>query len=166
MTSVPERIELVEIVAPGELPGLGDPDDQVHLPFDRRQKSRQRLRLESGTEAALFLPADASLGHGDRLRSSDGRTVRVVAADEDVAAARTADPRLFARACYHLGNRHVPLQIGDGWVRFQADHVLEAMLVRLGLEVLHESAPFEPERGAYHSRAHAHGPSHAHRGTG
>ena len=88
-------------------------------------------------------------------------TKEVRAAEEEVAVVSTEDPWLFARACYHLGNRHVPLQIGDSWLRFQRDHVLEEMVRTLGLAVRHESAPFEPEGGAYGGhRGHEHGHSH------
>jgi urease accessory protein len=66
---------------------------------------------------------------------------------------RTADLRWLARAAYHLGNRHVALQIGEGWLRYKHDHVLDEMLHGLGLKVAVEQAPFEPEAGAYHSGA-------------
>ena len=65
----------------------------------------------------------------------------------------------MARACYHLGNRHVALQIGEGWVRYQHDHVFDAMVTGLGLNVIVEQAPFEPEAGAY-SQGHAHHHDH------
>ena len=61
----------------------------------------------------------------------------------------TDDPKALARAAYHLGNRHVPVQVGDGWLRYLADHVLDDMLRGLGLEPKSEQAPFEPESGAY-----------------
>jgi urease accessory protein len=141
-------IELIEKVQ-----GNGEADDTVTLPFDLRQKSRQRLRLDSGDEAALFLPPGTSLEDGDRLLTADGTTVRVIAADEDVSTARTDDPLRLARACYHLGNRHVPLQVGSGWARYQHDHVLDEMVRGLGLTVIHETSRFEPERGAYRSAA-------------
>ena len=63
---------------------------------------------------------------------------------------------LIARACYHLGNRHVPLQITQYWVRYAHDHVLDAMIRDLGLLVDHEEAPFEPESGAYSGGGHHH----------
>jgi urease accessory protein len=84
--------------------------------------------------------------------------VRVCAAPEAVTTAHAGDPLGLARASYHLGNRHVPLQVGPGWVRYQRDHVLDDMVRGLGLRVVHESARFEPERGAYHG--HAHPPHH------
>jgi urease accessory protein len=144
-------IELIE-----KLQGGGEADDTLTLPYEPRQKSRQRLHLDSGREAALLLPPGTRLDDGDRLRAADGMTVRVSAATEAVTTARTDDPLRLARACYHLGNRHVPLQIGPGWIRYQPDHVLDEMVRGLGLAVIHESARFEPERGAYHGHAHPH----------
>jgi urease accessory protein len=71
----------------------------------------------------------------------------------------------MARVCYHLGNRHVPLQIEPEWVRYQHDHVLDEMVIGLGAEVTSETAAFEPEAGAYggSSSGHSHaGHSHGH----
>jgi urease accessory protein len=131
-------------------------NDTLTLSYEQRQKMRQRVRLDSGQTAALVLPSGAPLEHGDRLRAIDGTVVEIAAAAEEVSTARTDDPLRLARACYHLGNRHVPLQVGPGWVRFQPDHVLEDMVENLGLAVTHGTARFEPERGAYHGQTHVH----------
>lgn len=131
-------------------------DERLVLPFDRRQKSRLRVRLESGAEAGLFLERGSILRDGDRLRASDGRTVLVVAADEPVMRVTADTPHDLMRAAYHLGNRHVPLQLGDGWLRLEQDHVLRDMLLGLGVRVADELAPFEPEAGAY-GGGHRHG---------
>lgn len=119
------------------------------LPFDLRQKSRLRANLDNGAEVGLMLPRGTILRGGDQLRAEDGTVIRVQAAHETVSTVHVSDARLFACACYHLGNRHVPLQIGDGWLRYQHDHVLDEMLHGLGLSVACEQAPFEPEAGAY-----------------
>jgi urease accessory protein len=140
----------------------GAVDDTITLPYALRQRSRQRVRLDSGREAALMLPPSTQLADGDRLRAVDGTAVRVSAAVEDVSTARTDDPLRLARACYHLGNRHVALQIGAGFVRYQPDHVLDDMVRGLGLTVTREATPFEPERGAYQSQPHGHGHAHGH----
>lgn len=134
-------------------------EDTLTLPYADRQKSRQRVRLDTGRDAGVFLRPGAVLRDGDVLCSEDGVRVRIRAAPETVSTAETADPRLFARACYHLGNRHVALQIGEGWLRYRHDHVLNDMLRGLGLAVRVEEAPFEPEVGAYgaHASHHAHG---------
>ncbi|MEX2481585.1 MAG: urease accessory protein UreE [Gammaproteobacteria bacterium] len=157
-------IELIEKVH-----GIAAVQDSVTLPFAARQRSRQRVVLDSGTAAGIVLEPGTALDHGDLLRAADGTAVRVQAAAEAVMTARTADPLRLARACYHLGNRHVALQVGPGWVRFQPDHVLEEMLAGLGLSVVQESVVFEPERGAYggHGHGHGHGRHHEHeRGDG
>ena len=111
------------------------------------------------------MPRGEILCDGDRLETEDGRCVGVVAAAENVAVARSEDVSQLARACYHLGNRHVALQIEADSVRFQPDHVLEDMLRQLGLSVRHETLPFQPEPGAYgrggHSHAHSHDRGHA-----
>jgi urease accessory protein len=98
---------------------------------------------------------------GDRLLADDGRVIEVHAAPETVSTVRTDDRLMLERACYHLGNRHVPLEIGPGWLRYQHDHVLDDMLAGFGLAVVVEHAPFEPEGGAYVSASNAHA-SHAH----
>ena len=131
------------------------------LPFEKRQKSRLRVSLDNDQEAALILERGSVMRHGELLQADNGLIVEIRAADEEVAVVSTEDAFLFARACYHLGNRHVPLQIGEGWLRIQRDHVLENMVQSLGLTVSHQLAPFEPESGAYsghsnHSHSHSH----------
>jgi urease accessory protein len=122
---------------------------QLRLPFDARQKSRLRTKLVSGEEAALMLPRGELLRGGDLVVASDGRVIEVVAEVERLLHVECADATALARAAYHLGNRHVPVQVGDGFLRLAADHVLEEMLVGLGAKVTAVDAPFEPEAGAY-----------------
>jgi len=133
--------------------------DTLTLPFDLRQKSRQRARLDSGEEVGLMLARGRVLRGGDRLLASDLRVVLVQAQAEDVSTVPSQDAHALARAAYHLGNRHVPVQIGDGWLRYLHDHVLDDMVRALGLPVAFHHAPFEPEAGAY---GHAHGHGHEH----
>lgn len=133
----------------------------VTLDVDRRIKSRLRMTLDDGREAGLMLERGHLLRGGELLADAQGmQVVRVLAAPEQVSTARCADPLLLARAAYHLGNRHVPLQIEAGFLRYQHDHVLDEMLRGLGLTVLVEQAPFEPEAGAYQNAPHAHGHDH------
>lgn len=135
------------------------------LPFELRQKSRLRAELTDGTEVGLMLPRGHLLRGGDCLRAEDGSVVRIEAAKEEVSTVHNDDARMLARVSYHLGNRHVPLQVGDNWVRYQHDHVLDGMVRGLGLTVSFESAPFEPEGGAYGSHSHTdneHSHSHSH----
>lgn len=129
-------------------------DDVVTLSFEYRQKSRLLSQTDKGTKIGIFLPRGQTLRHGFVLTGHDDYRVRVNAAAEPLSVVRTDDALLFARACYHLGNRHIPLQIQPGELRFLTDHVLDQMLVGLGLTVNHESLPFEPEHGAYHSHGH------------
>ena len=126
------------------------------LPLDRRVRSRQRVELDDGREAGLFLSRGEVLRDGDLLGNADGLVVRVRAADEPVSEVRCDAPLLLARACYHLGNRHVALQIEPGRLRYQHDHVLDEMLRGLGLQPVCIAAPFEPEPGAYGGAAHPH----------
>jgi urease accessory protein len=126
------------------------------LPLESRIKSRQRVTLDDGREAGLFLPRGSSLRDGDCLLAEDGTAVRVKAAPETVSQVRCDDPLQLARACYHLGNRHVALQIEAGLLRYQHDHVLDEMLQGLGLTVKVCQAPFEPEPGAYGGHGHSH----------
>jgi urease accessory protein len=144
------------------------PDARLVLPFGMRSRSRFRAQLVGGEEVGVILTRGQILRGGDQLLAPDGRVIEVVAAEEDVSTVRTADVRWLARAAYHLGNRHVALQIGEGWLRYSHDHVLDEMLHGLGLKVTVEQACFEPEAGAYHTgadsvRAHEHSDTHTHR---
>jgi urease accessory protein len=130
-------------------------DYDVELPFELRQRCRFRVTLASGDNIAIMLPRGTTIHDGDVLSNDEGAVLKVLAAKEQVSTFSIADPVLFARACYHLGNRHVPLQIGDGWARYQTDHVLDDMLKQLGISVQHIEASFEPEAGAYHKHHHA-----------
>ena len=141
--------------------GQGPATARLTLPFELRQRSRLLAALDSGEEVGLIMPRGTVLRGGDRLQSSDGRLVEVVAAPEELSVVRSSDARQLARAAYHLGNRHVALQITADSVRYQHDHVLDDMLRGMGLAVSVELLPFEPEAGAYAS-AHAHGDAHAH----
>jgi urease accessory protein len=154
---------LIEQHAPGESKAT----ERLMLPFELRCKCRLRTRLESGEDVGLFLARGTVLRDGDRLLGADGRIVEVVAAPEAVMDARADDALLLARAAYHLGNRHVPLQIRAGLLRFGRDHVLAEMLRGLGLDVSETRAPFEPESGAYGGHAgHAHPHGHSAEGEG
>jgi urease accessory protein len=128
---------------------VAEPYGELVLPFDLRIRSRLRTRVASGEEAVLKTERGAVLRGGEFLKSEDGRVVRVSAAPEKVMHITCADQFELTRAAYHLGNRHVPVQIGDGFLRIAADHVLCDMLLGLGAKVKEMEAPFEPESGAY-----------------
>lgn len=145
------------------LPSAEAPADvRLVLPFQLRNKSRLRTALENGEEVGLILERGSILRGGDLLLADDGRVVEVVAEPESVSTVRAPDAVALCRASYHLGNRHVALQIGDGWVRYQHDHVLDEMVRGLGLDVTLERAPFEPEAGAYGGHSHSALAPHAH----
>jgi urease accessory protein len=147
MRTLTEHIEAAQII-----------HTTLTLSFVARQKSRQRVRLDNGEDAALLLPRGTQLRDGDLLGCADAAfVVQVRAAPEQVSHVQTGDPRLLARCCYHLGNRHVPVQIGDHWLRYLQDSVLDELIRGLGLQVQPQLAPFEPEAGAY---AHGAAPHH------
>ena len=93
---------------------------------------------------------------GDSLVSDEGSIVHIVAACERVSTVASDDAEILVKAAYHLGNRHVSVQIGLGWLRYLQDHVLDSMLQELGLEPNEHWAPFEPESGAYSAHSHSH----------
>lgn len=131
-------------------------DDYLALPFYLRQKSRQRVTLASGREAGLKLVRGSILRDGEYLVASDQTVVKVIASPQLVYQVVADTPFNLMRAAYHLGNRHVPLQIGDGWLRLEEDYVLKEMLLGLGMSVTEKMSPFEPEAGAY-GGGHRHG---------
>ncbi len=153
-------IRLIEVTTQA-----GPIDTSLTLPLESRSRSRLRVTLDDGREAGLLLPRGTSLRHGDRLRSDEGLVVEVRAAPETLSRVECSDPLLLARACYHLGNRHVALQIEPGRVSYLHDHVLDQMVAGLGLRVAVAQVSFEPEPGAYGGHSHAHGEAgvHAHR---
>lgn len=127
----------------------------LSLTADERTRSRHRFTTVDGTELQLILPRGTQLRDGDLLSTENGDAlVRVLARPEPVLTVRTADPDALARAAYHLGNRHVALELGSGYLRLSPDSVLAEMLTQLGLKVIEEIAPFQPEAGAYAGHTH------------
>jgi urease accessory protein len=120
--------------------------ERLELPFELRQKSRLRARLASGEEVGLMLARGTVMRGGDIVKTIDGRELEIVAAKEKLLHIESDE---LARVAYHLGNRHVPVQLGEGFVRIAEDHVLEELAKKLGARVAHVEAPFEPEGGAY-----------------
>lgn len=140
--------------------------DRLSLPYDLRKRGRFKALTDGGHEVGLFIERGQVLQDGDLLRTECDQVIQIVAEPEAVVTAHTANWHAFARVCYHLGNRHVPLQIGDRWLRFQSDHVLLELAERYGLCAIEEFAPFSPENGAYgdlggHSAHAGHGHNHA-----
>ncbi|MBL4826362.1 MAG: urease accessory protein UreE [Spongiibacteraceae bacterium] len=132
-------------------------DEVLILDHLQRKKGRQKVTAQSGHVIALFLERGKTLLIGEVLRSVCGRCIRIDGAKESVVTASSLENRLLTRSAYHLGNRHAIVQLGDGWLRFKYDHVLEALMQRFGLSTCRESVVFEPEEGAYSSApAHSH----------
>ncbi|HTV17614.1 MAG TPA: urease accessory protein UreE [Polyangiaceae bacterium] len=130
--------------------------DRLTLPFELRQKSRLVAKLDSGQPIALALPRGHILRHGALLGTDGGALIQVCSAPEELSVVTSRDATELARAAYHLGNRHVPLQILPGALSYQHDHVLDDMLRGLGLEPSFAEQPFEPEAGAYGRGGHHH----------
>ncbi|HKP64406.1 MAG TPA: urease accessory protein UreE [Polyangiales bacterium] len=138
------------------------PTDTLRLVYDDRKKSRVRVWSELGREVAVLLSRGSALRDGDLLAANSGEVLLVRAKPETVSEAWSSDWALLTRAAYHLGNRHVALQIEPGVLRYQHDHVLDGMLEGMGLGVRVVERAFEPEGGAYGAAGSAHGHGHKH----
>lgn len=142
----------------------------VELEWDVRQKSRFDATDSLGRALGVFLPRGSVVRGGDVLVAEDGSLVRVIAAAQPVlqvtACAEHGSPLDLLRAAYHLGNRHVGLELQPERLQLEPDHVLAEMLRAMHLTVTETTAAFEPEAGAYaaggHAHAHAHGHDHHH----
>jgi urease accessory protein len=144
-------LKLTEVSAKESASADSPCDDSITLPYEARQKSRLLSQTDKGTTVGVFLPRGQVLRRGLVLTGPDHYQVKVDAAPESLSVVRTNDTLQFAKACYHLGNRHVPLQILPEELRYLTDHVLDKMLLGFGLNVTYEILPFEPEHGAYHA---------------
>lgn len=133
----------------------GAVDDAVVLPFELRQKTRLRTVSREGRDTGIFIERGTVLRGGDLLRSACGLVVEVIAEPESLMEVRSNDPLVLARLAYHLGNRHVHVQIGSGFLRTPDDYVLRDMLLQLGAQVESVMAPFDAESGAYGGHHHA-----------
>ncbi|MBD2451742.1 urease accessory protein UreE [Nostoc sp. FACHB-152] len=125
------------------------------LTAEERTRSRHRFETEDGQVVFLRLSRGTVLRDGDILQDeTDGSVIRIVAKPEPVITVFASTPLLLMRAAYHLGNRHVPVEITPGYLRLSPDSVLSTMLEHLGLEIKEEVAPFQPELGAYGHHSH------------
>ena len=129
--------------------------DVVELDYDERHRRRISMRTATGREFLLDLPKAVQLADGDGLVLSDGSSVRVRAKPERVIEVRGRDAAHLVRIAWHLGNRHLPVQILIDSIRIRYDHVILAMLQGLGGETETLDAPFHPESGAY-TQEHGH----------
>lgn len=146
----------------------------IELDWDVRQKSRFAATDSQGRELGIFLPRGTLVRGGDVLVAEDGTLVRVIAAPQPVlritACPEHGSPFDLTRAAYHLGNRHVPIELRPDHLKIEPDHVLADMLRAMHLIVTEQQDAFEPEGGAYaqghgghgHAQGHAHAPAHGH----
>lgn len=124
-------------------------NDSVTLDFTTRQKARIKAKTDSGEDIAIFIARGKPLFIGELLKSECGKVVQVKGAEEPVITASTDDWLTFSKVCYHLGNRHTQLQVGERWLRFKPDHVLVELVVLFNLQIDETPAVFAPENGAY-----------------
>ncbi|WP_048439847.1 urease accessory protein UreE [Caenimonas sp. SL110] len=138
----------------------------VQLDWDVRQKSRFDCTDSQGRHLGVFLPRGTVVRGGDVLVAEDGSLVKVIAAPQPVLVithcTQHGTPFDLTRAAYHLGNRHVAIELKPDHLKIEPDHVLADMLRAMHLIVRAEEGAFEPEGGAYSAGGHSHGPSHAH----
>jgi urease accessory protein len=135
--------------------------DHVLIDFDHRHRRRILLPTEGGKQVLLDLPQATRLRHGDGLRLDDGSVIRVCAKPEPLLEIHAHEEGELVRIAWHLGNRHLPVQLLGNRVRIRADHVIAAMVQGLGGHVDTIEAPFDPEPGAY-AGGHHHDDDDAH----
>ena len=126
----------------------------LSLTAEERTRSRHKFTLADGQEVFLRLARGTALHNGDILTDeTESIYMRIIAKPEPVLTVLAEIP-LLLKATYHLGNRHVPVEITSTYLRLSPDPVLQAMLIQLGLEIKEEIVPFQPELGAYGNHAH------------
>jgi urease accessory protein len=138
----------------------------VELDWDARQKSRFDATDSNGRALGIFLPRGTVVRGGDVLLAEDGSLIKVIAAPQSVLkithCTEDGTPYDLIRAAYHLGNRHVPIELKPDHLKIEPDHVLADMLRAMHLIVHAVDEPFEPENGAYATGGHAGGHQHGH----
>jgi urease accessory protein len=142
----------------------------VELDWDVRQKSRFDAMDSVGRQLGVFLPRGVLVRGGDVLVAEDGSLIKVVASAQKVLLIEQSKnhgtPFDLIRAAYHLGNRHVPIELKPDHLKIEPDHVLADMLRAMHLIVTEVETAFEPEGGAYSAQPHSHGgQSHTHEGS-
>lgn len=134
--------------------------DRVLIDYDDRHRRRILLRTEAGGELLLDLPQAVRLRHGDGLALENGAVVQVCARPEKLLEIHAHEEGELVRIAWHLGNRHLPVQLLDDRIRIRADHVIQEMVEGLGGHVDEIEAPFDPEAGAYAGGHHHHHHDH------
>lgn len=139
------------------------PISTIKLDHDERHLRRKMLTASNGENVLIDLPTAVALEDGDALELENGDLVQIIAAPETLFEITAKTPEHLSRLCWHIGNRHLPAQIERDRILIRHDHVIGAMLTGLGANIKNITAPFVPERGAYHSdTAHSHGHTHGH----
>ncbi|WP_395054596.1 urease accessory protein UreE [Polaromonas sp.] len=137
----------------------------IEIDWDIRQKSRFEATDSQGRQLGVFLPRGTLVRGGDVLVAEDGSLIKVLAAPQTVlritACTSHGSPFDLTRAAYHLGNRHVPIELKPDHLKIEPDHVLAEMLRSMHLIVNEVSESFEPEGGAYSAGGHSHAPAAA-----
>ena len=136
--------------------------DTVILTPEQRRAPRGSVTAVKGTRLDLDLAEPVALRAGDLLVLDDGNLIEVVAEPEPLIEARAKDLTALARLAWHLGDRHVPVQLFPNRLRVRRDAAIEALLARLGAKTVAIEAPFDPEGGAYLASAHGHRHDHHH----
>jgi urease accessory protein len=136
----------------------------ITLDQDTRKKARIKGKTDGGLDIGIFMERGHPLLVGEVLKTECGLFIEIKGQAEPVATCTATDWLTFCKVCYHLGNRHTSLQIGELWVRFKPDYVLEELAEKYGLTIDHTPTIFEPENGAYNkgNSKGSHGHSHAH----
>ena len=127
--------------------------DRITLDYDQRHRRRHRFTSDKGLDFLLDLTSAVVLEAGDALELADGRLIEVDAAPEQLLRVTAASRALLVRLAWHIGNRHLPAQLGADEIVIREDSVIESMLLGLGARVEKISASFTPESGAYHQHA-------------
>jgi urease accessory protein len=131
-------------------------DGSITLDQDTRKKARIKTRTDQGLDIGIFMERGHPLLVGEVLKTECGLLIEVKGMAEPVSTAIATDWLNFSKVCYHLGNRHTSLQVGDLWLRYKPDHVLDELAEKYGLSIDHNPAIFEPENGAYGGHGHSH----------
>lgn len=137
--------------------------DIVTLDYEARYLRRKVLETVHGEKFLIDLPKATVLEHGDLLLLENGNCIEVIAAEEQLLQVQAESTHRLTVIAYHLGNRHLPVQVEPSRLLIKQDHVIEDMLHKMGAKVAHISEPFHPEGGAYGlGRTHGHDHGHSH----
>ena len=134
--------------------------DRITLDQDTRKKARTKGITDNGQEIGIFMERGHPLLIGEVLKTECGLLIEIKGQAEPVSTATSTDWLTFSKVCYHLGNRHTSLQVGELWVRFKPDNVLEELAEKYGLSIDKTPAIFEPENGAYAKKSGGHSHDH------